>query len=65
MIKQIETNNKETVSTREGSSTDSPTIILEEVSNPENGRWVTIDKLLVGWLYNSMTPKIATQVMGC
>lgn len=32
--------------------------------NPEHDIWLTADRLLVGWLYNSMTPQVATQVMG-
>lgn len=32
--------------------------------NPEHDIWLTADRLLVGWFYNSMTPQVATQVMG-
>lgn len=32
--------------------------------NPEYIRWMSIDQLLMGWLYSSMTPEIAMRVMG-
>lgn len=32
--------------------------------NPELDVWLMADQLLVGWLYNSMTPEVAAQVMG-
>lgn len=32
--------------------------------NPQYESWLTIDQLLLNWLYNSMTPEIAIQVMG-
>ncbi|MDV3187722.1 MAG: hypothetical protein Q8836_02390 [Sweet potato little leaf phytoplasma] len=32
--------------------------------NPLYEAWVTTDQLLLGWLYNSMTSEVATQVMG-
>lgn len=32
--------------------------------NPEYESWMAVDQLLLGWLYNSMTPEVATQVMG-
>lgn len=35
-----------------------------KIPNPEYDIWLAADQLLVGWLYNSMTPEIATQVMG-
>lgn len=35
-----------------------------KIPNPEHDLWLAADQLLVGWLYNSMTPEIATQVMG-
>lgn len=34
------------------------------IPNPEYDIWLTADQLLVGWLYNSMTAKIAAQVIG-
>lgn len=27
--------------------------------------WTTIDQLLLGWLYNTMTIEVASQVIGC
>lgn len=56
--------NKEAVSTRKGSSSNSPVTTLEEVPNPTYESWMVVDQLLLGWLYNSMSPEIATQVMG-
>lgn len=35
-----------------------------KIPNPEYDLWLVVDQLLVGWLYNSMTPEVATQVMG-
>ena len=32
--------------------------------NPEFEKWVTTDLLLFGWLYNSMMPEVAIQLMG-
>lgn len=32
--------------------------------NLEYDIWLVADQLLVGWLYNSMTPKVTAQVMG-
>lgn len=32
--------------------------------NPEHNVWLAADQLLVGWLYNSMTPEVAAQLMG-
>lgn len=35
-----------------------------KIHNPEHDLWLAAEQLLVGWLYNSMTPETATQVMG-
>lgn len=35
------------------------------VQNLEYIKWNSIDLLLMGWLYSSMTPEIAMRVMGC
>lgn len=43
------------------SSTTTPT---PTVINPQYEKWVAVDQLLLGWLYNSMTAEVATQVMG-
>ncbi|XP_031745012.1 uncharacterized protein LOC116405217 [Cucumis sativus] len=32
--------------------------------NPKFDQWVTFDLLLLGWMYNSMTPEVALQLMG-
>ncbi|KAA0067279.1 uncharacterized protein E6C27_scaffold418G001000 [Cucumis melo var. makuwa] len=32
--------------------------------NPKYERWITTDLLLLGWLYNSMTPEVTIQLMG-
>lgn len=37
----------------------------EEHLNPAYEDWTTIDQLLLGWLYNTMTVKVASQVIGC
>lgn len=41
------------------SSMSAPAII-----NPLFEQWITTDLLLLGWLYNSMTPKVVVQLMG-
>ncbi|XP_038887140.1 uncharacterized protein LOC120077331 [Benincasa hispida] len=33
--------------------------------NPQYEAWMVVDQLLLGWLYNSMTPEVTIQVMGC
>lgn len=33
------------------------------MSNLELDVWLMADQLLVGWLYNAMTPEVAAQVM--
>ena len=43
------------------SSTSTPT---EEIFNPAFEAWLVVDQLLLGWMYNSMTSEIATQLMG-
>ncbi|XP_038904321.1 uncharacterized protein LOC120090675 [Benincasa hispida] len=45
-----------------GSGASSSSTTLEV--NPQYRAWMAVDQLLLGWLYNSMTPKIAIQVMG-
>lgn len=37
---------------------------LSQTINPKYEAWLVVDQLLLGWLYNSMTLEIATQVMG-
>ncbi|KAL2470878.1 Retrovirus-related Pol polyprotein from transposon TNT 1-94 [Abeliophyllum distichum] len=34
-------------------------------SNPEYSRWISVDQLLMGWMYSSMTSDIVIRVMGC
>ncbi|XP_022148963.1 uncharacterized protein LOC111017501 [Momordica charantia] len=46
------------------SAPSSSSIATEAAINPLYESWVTTDQLLLGWLYNSMTPEVATQVMG-
>ncbi|XP_038875135.1 uncharacterized protein LOC120067668 [Benincasa hispida] len=36
----------------------------EQSLNPLYEAWVTADQLLLGWLYNSMAPEVAVQLMG-
>lgn len=36
----------------------------DRLINPSYESWVAVDQLLLGWLYNSMTSDVATQVMG-
>lgn len=38
--------------------------ITTKVVNPLFESWIAVDQLLLGWLYNSMTPEVETQVMG-
>ncbi|KAA0041209.1 uncharacterized protein E6C27_scaffold128G001630 [Cucumis melo var. makuwa] len=45
----------------ESSSTSTQT---EEVVNPAFKAWLVVYQHLLGWMYNSMTPEIATQLMG-
>ncbi|KAL2474841.1 Uncharacterized protein Adt_35577 [Abeliophyllum distichum] len=33
--------------------------------NPEYSRWISVDRLLMGWMYSSMTSKIVMRVMDC
>lgn len=39
---------------------------MKEKSTPntEYETWIAVDQLLLGWLYNSMSPEIATQAIG-
>ncbi|KAL2475606.1 Uncharacterized protein Adt_36342 [Abeliophyllum distichum] len=37
---------------------------VEMIPNPQYTQWMSIDQLLIGWLYSSMTPEIAMRVMG-
>lgn len=37
---------------------------VEMVKNPEFSKWMSTDQLLMGWRYSSITPDIATRVMG-
>ncbi|XP_038905164.1 uncharacterized protein LOC120091275 isoform X4 [Benincasa hispida] len=46
-----------------GSGASSSLTALEV--NPQYESWMAVDQLLLGWLYNSMTPEVAIQVMGC
>jgi hypothetical protein len=39
--------------------------IVESVCNPKYGQWIVNDNLLRGWLYGSMTPEVAREVIGC
>lgn len=34
------------------------------ILNPQYESWLVVDQLILGWLYNSMTTEVATQVMG-
>lgn len=36
----------------------------QTIINPHYESWIANDQLLLGWLYNSMMPEVATQVMG-
>ncbi|KAL2524524.1 Uncharacterized protein Adt_09578 [Abeliophyllum distichum] len=38
---------------------------MEMIPNPEYSRWISVDQLLMGWMYSSMTPEIVMRVMGC
>ncbi|KAL2506354.1 Chitin-binding type-1 domain-containing protein [Abeliophyllum distichum] len=38
---------------------------VEIIPNPEYSRWISVDQLLMGWLYASMTSEIVMRVMGC
>lgn len=38
---------------------------VELIQNPEFLKWSSSDKLLMGWMYSSMTSDIAMKVMGC
>lgn len=35
------------------------------ITDPEYDIWTVADQLLVGWLYNSMTTEVASQVTSC
>lgn len=37
----------------------------EMKSNPAYEEWVSSDQLLLGWIYNTLTPEIASQLIGC
>ncbi|KGN66686.1 hypothetical protein Csa_007135 [Cucumis sativus] len=37
---------------------------FDKVVNLEFEKWVTADLLLLGWLYNSITPEVAVQLLG-
>lgn len=37
---------------------------VEQRPNPAYQSWVAVDQLVLEWMYNSMSPEIATQVMG-
>lgn len=53
----------ETIVHSEGSSSGtSRTTVMK--TNPNFEAWAIIDQLILGWLYNSMTHEVATQVMG-
>ena len=43
----------------------SPTIPAAMVNNPEFDDWFVVDRMLVGWLRNSMSPEIQAQLLHC
>ncbi|KAL2453724.1 Uncharacterized protein Adt_48776 [Abeliophyllum distichum] len=38
---------------------------MEMCPNPEYSRWVSMDQILMGWMYSSMKSKIVIRVMSC
>ncbi|KAL2525046.1 Uncharacterized protein Adt_10100 [Abeliophyllum distichum] len=52
------------VQTAESLSNENATTTVEMTQNLEYNRWVTTDQLLMGWLYSSISTKIAMRVMG-
>lgn len=68
-IRQNPSNASNETSIAEASSSqvttsDPVTFATTEIINPEYEAWLVVDQLLLGWLYNSITPEIATQLMG-
>lgn len=51
-----------------GTKSDPDIFIFEgdkQKMNPKFEEWVTLDQLLLGLLYNSMTLEVISQVLGC
>ena len=48
----------------EGTVASSSTSMNSKIVNPKYEQWVTSDMLLLGWIYNSMVPDVALQLMG-
>lgn len=51
-----------------GSKACPPQFISEEAEiklNPAYEEWVATNQLLLGWIYNTLTPEIASQLIGC
>ncbi|TYK19106.1 integrase core domain containing protein [Cucumis melo var. makuwa] len=44
-------------------ASSSTSTLTKEVINPAFEAWLVVDQLLLRWMYNSMTPKIVTQLM--
>ncbi|KAL2517992.1 Glutamate receptor [Abeliophyllum distichum] len=40
-------------------------VMVRSSPNPEYSRWMSVDQLLMGWLYSSMSSEIVMRVMGC
>lgn len=38
---------------------------VEHKVNPTFEDWVTMDKLLLGWFYNTMSIEVVSQALGC
>ena len=47
----------------QGASSSSFAVMGLMAVNPQFEQWVTTDLLLLGWLYNSMTPDVVIQLM--
>lgn len=37
----------------------------EMKTDPAFEEWNAVDQLLLGWIYNAITPELASQVIGC
>ncbi|KAL2498366.1 Uncharacterized protein Adt_23916 [Abeliophyllum distichum] len=40
-------------------------VMVRSSPHPEYSRWMSVDQLLMGWLYSSMSSEIVMRVMGC
>ncbi|KAA0037646.1 uncharacterized protein E6C27_scaffold277G003090 [Cucumis melo var. makuwa] len=47
----------------EGLASPSSSSTASKIVNPRHEQWVTSDLLLLGWIYNSMVPDVAFQLM--